>query len=171
LFTVELLRAMQNRGDLIRDQVLGWVTSPKLHWDHLPARVEAVIAERVERLDDPLRRILTMASIEGEVFAVQVIAQIEGISERPLFKYLTQELAGQHHLVRESGEIEISGRFLARYQFTHSLFQEYFYNQLDTGERRLLHGEVATAFESLYTGQTDRILAELAHHFYGSGLD
>lgn len=44
LFTTELLRGLQERGDLIRDEDGRWVAGPQLDWDILPARVEAVIA-------------------------------------------------------------------------------------------------------------------------------
>ena len=39
LFTVELLRAMQDRGDLIKDENGRWVQGPTLDWNTLPARV------------------------------------------------------------------------------------------------------------------------------------
>ena len=45
-------------------------------WDLLPARVEAVIAERIDRLDADLREILTIASVEGELFTAQVVAEV-----------------------------------------------------------------------------------------------
>ena len=51
LFTVELLRAMQERGDLLQDEDGRWIAGQGLDWDALPARVEAVIAERMDRLD------------------------------------------------------------------------------------------------------------------------
>ena len=51
LFTRELLRGLQERGDLVQDAEGRWVEGPKLDWDSLPARVEAVIAERIGRLD------------------------------------------------------------------------------------------------------------------------
>ncbi len=59
LFTVELLRAMQERGDLIRDEEGDWVQAPALDWHALPGRVEGVIEERVGRLDGDLRDLLT----------------------------------------------------------------------------------------------------------------
>ncbi|HSR35377.1 MAG TPA: AAA family ATPase, partial [Anaerolineae bacterium] len=66
LFTVELLRGMQERGDLVRDAEGRWVEGPALDWGTLPARVEAVIAERIGRLAEPLRAALRVASVEGE---------------------------------------------------------------------------------------------------------
>ena len=55
LFTVELLRGLQEGGDLVRDVEGRWVEGPALHWAKLPARVEAVIAERIGRLPDRCR--------------------------------------------------------------------------------------------------------------------
>ena len=50
---VSLLRSMQERGDLLRDEADGaWMQGPALDWRALPARVEAVIEARVEHLDN-----------------------------------------------------------------------------------------------------------------------
>jgi len=48
LFTIELLREMQERGDLIEDEGR-WVEGPTLNWGALPARVQGVIEERIGR--------------------------------------------------------------------------------------------------------------------------
>jgi DNA-binding SARP family transcriptional activator len=84
LFTVELLQAMQARGDLIQDASAGgrWVEGRALDWEALPARVEAVIKARVGRLDEKLYDTLSVASVEGERFTAQIIAQVLEIPER-----------------------------------------------------------------------------------------
>jgi adenylate cyclase len=64
LFTIELLRDMQERGDLVRDADGRWVEGPVLDWDALPARVEGVIEERIGRLEDDLRETLAVAAVE-----------------------------------------------------------------------------------------------------------
>jgi predicted ATPase len=66
LFTIELLRGMQERGDLVRDPKGHWAEGPALEWETLPARVEAAIGERIGRLAQPLRAALRVASVEGE---------------------------------------------------------------------------------------------------------
>ena len=50
LFTIELLRDLQERGDLVQDGDGRWVEDPCLDWSVLPARVEGVIEERIGRL-------------------------------------------------------------------------------------------------------------------------
>lgn len=166
LFTIELIREMQARGDLIRGHSGQWVLkSETLDWTSLPVRVEAVIDQRLGRLDDTLRAILTVACVEGETFTAEVIAQVEPLEQRHLLRRLSQELEKRHRLVREVAAVEVNGRRLSRYQFTHLLFQQYLYQQLGHGERTLLHAQVAQALADLYQDQTAAIAVQLAHHY------
>ncbi len=169
LFTVELLQGMQERGDLIQDEDGAWVKSSALDWTALPARVEAVIAERVSRLDEELRGLLSVASVEGERFTAQVVARVQVVTVREVLRALSRELGSRHRLVQERGEVQAGGRFLARYKFAHALFQEYLYTGLSAGERRLLHNEVGLALETLFGSGSDEVVVELAHHYYHSG--
>jgi predicted ATPase/DNA-binding SARP family transcriptional activator len=169
LFTVELLRAMQERGELVRDDLGRWIQGMALDWGTLPAQVEAVIRGRVGRLDEDLLDILRVASVEGERFTAQAVAQVLDTSEWEMLRALSRELDARHRLVREGAEIRVAGQFLSRYQFAHALFQEYLYHALSTGERRLMHGKIATALEGLFGGQTDEIVAQLAHHYVEAG--
>ncbi len=169
LFTVELLRALQEQGDLVRDESGRWQAIPSLSWDALPARVEAVIAQRIGRLDDDLRQLLRIASVEGEQFTAQVVALARQTDERSVVSVLSQKLANLHQLVRERDEFEVDGRFLARYQFQHALFQQYLYNSLSASERRLLHADIARALESLYGEEQEAIVVQLAYHYRLAG--
>ncbi|UCC65447.1 MAG: AAA family ATPase, partial [Anaerolineae bacterium] len=172
LFTVELLREMQERGDLVRDADGAWVVGPALDWVALPARVEGVIEERIGRLEEELRDVLAVASVEGEDFTAQVVARVGEIGERQLVRVLSQELEKRHRLVRETEALQVSRQRLSRYRFAHSLFQSYLYNGLSAGERALLHGEIAQVLEALYAraGRTDDILPQLAHHYAEAGV-
>jgi len=170
LFTVELLRAMQDRGDLTRDSVGRWTQSEDVRWDQLPARVEAVIEERLAGLDPTLREALALASVEGETFTAQVVAAVQGASERQVLRALSQELVVRHRLLQDLGETRVRGRFLSRYRFVHILFQRYLYQRLSAGERRLLHGEVAEVLEAAYAGHTDEMAAQLGHHYAEAGI-
>jgi adenylate cyclase len=162
LFTVETLRNLQERGDLVKDADGRWVQSGPLDWGRLPARVEGVIGERIGRLDDGSRETLNVASVVGADFAAQVVARIQQAQERDLVRQLSRELDKRHHLVHEQGETRIGRQFLSLYRFSHALFQQYLYNDLGTGERRMLHGDAAEALEALYAGHTDEIALQLA---------
>jgi tetratricopeptide (TPR) repeat protein len=164
LFTVELLRTMQQRGDVLQDETGTWIQGPALHWDTLPPRVEGIIQARVGRLDRELRELLSVASVEGETFTAQVLARVQGLGDRQVLRLLSRDLEDRHHLVREHSLSSEGSQWLARYRFSHSLFQQYLYQRLGEGERVTLHGEVAKALEELYRGRLEEVAALLAHH-------
>ena len=169
LFTIELLRMLEDQGDLVKDTEGNWVASPALDWDGLPARVEGVIEERLSRLDEAQRELLRSASIEGVNFIAEVISKLQQVPLRALLRELSQNLERRHRLVRETGELKAGKQALTSYQFAHALFQHYLYTNTGTGERRLLHGEVADALEALYGDDTAEVSAQLAWHYDQAG--
>jgi DNA-binding SARP family transcriptional activator/tetratricopeptide (TPR) repeat protein len=172
LFTVELLRGMQERGDLVQDQEGHWLEGPALDWEMLPARVEAVIAERIGQLPQPLRQTLRVASVEGETFTAEVVARVAATGEQEIVDCLSKDLIRKYRLVRAQGLHRLGSKSLACYQFQHILFQKHLYNGLDPVERGRLHEAVGTALEALYAGQMEESLAialQLAWHFQEAG--
>jgi len=170
LFTVELLRNMEERGALVRDKDGRWMEGPDLDWSTLPARVDAVIEERVQRLNEKLREILTIASVEGEEFTAEVVARIQKEEVRELIKLLSRELDKRHHLVSAKGIRQLEKQRLSSYIFQHILFQRYLYNGLDQVERAELHEEVGNILEALYGEQAEEIAVQLARHFLEAGI-
>ncbi|MGD2077849.1 MAG: AAA family ATPase, partial [Chloroflexota bacterium] len=167
LFTIELLRGMQERGDLLRGPDGYWLEGPALDWHTLPARVEAVVGERIGRLDRSLQDILRVASVEGETFTAEVLAQVSGTEERALLGSLSGDLDRRHRLIRAQSIARVDGRLMSRYRFRHILFQKYLYNSMDEIEQVHLHESVGTALEALYGSQqgTMAVSVQLARHF------
>ncbi|MEZ4767407.1 MAG: AAA family ATPase [Caldilineales bacterium] len=170
LFTVETLRAMRERGDLSLDATGCWVAGESLDWNTVPARVEAVIENRVQRLDPALARLLAIASVEGEIFTAEVAARIGGVDERDMVARLTREANQQHRLVREEGVSHIDDRRLSLFRFRHNLFQRFLYSQLGEAERIYLHQDVGNALETLFGEQTGQIAVDLAFHFQQAAM-
>lgn len=169
LFTVELLRAMQESGHLVQDETGRWIEGAEFEQTSLPVRVEAVIQQRIDRLDESLRNLLMVASVAGEVFSAQVVASVQNVDEQQVLRQLSQELERHHRLVREHSEVKIGRQHHHYYQFGHVLFQQYLYRQLGLGERRLLHAEIAQALEGFYQEQLDEITNQLARHYLEAG--
>ena len=169
LFTVELLRVMQERGDLVQDDEGHWVEGDELDWNAMPARVEGVIEERIGRLEEALRETLSIASVEGEDFTAQVVARVQQVGERKLIKRLSRELEKKHRLVRAQDEARVGEHYLSHYRFAHLLFQRFLYNDLSAAERRTMHGEVGRVMEELYAGETEAITVQLANHYTEAG--
>ena len=103
LFTVESLRNLQDRGELFKDEAGRWVARESLDWGELPARVEAAIAERIERLPENSRRFLSAASVQGDDFTGELVAELTGEPVGEVIAALSGSLARQHHLVRSEG--------------------------------------------------------------------
>lgn len=170
LFTIELLRGMEERGELVRDRDGCWVAGASLNWDTLPSRIEAVIAEHVGRLPPTLQRVLAAASVEGEHFTAEVVARLTGVDPELLRLQLDDELEAQRRLVRGESVRRINGTRLSEYRFRHVLYQRYVYGRLGPVERAWRHEAVATALEDLHHGGEDEIAAQLAHHFREAGI-
>ena len=160
---------MQEHRGLVRDEAGYWIEGPKLDWSALPVRVEAMIADRIARLDERTRHALQVASVEGETFTAEVIARVVGIGEQEVVRLLSEELDRGHRLVKAEGIRHLNGRQLSIYRFRHILFQKYLYTSLDAVERARLHDAVGAALETFYAARTDQIVVELAHHFAASG--
>lgn len=167
LFTIELLRAMQERGAIIQDSQGRWVENETLDWETLPARVEGVIEERIGRLEDELKEALTIASVEGELFTAEVVAQVQSVQARDLVRQMSGILEKQHRLVRAQGSqrLQDGRKRLSFYRFQHNLFQKYLYGSLDEAERMYLHEDIGYFLEALYENQADDIAVQLARHF------
>lgn len=168
LFTLELLRHLQDQQLVIADPEQGWVQRQPLKIDTLPARIEAVLSQRTGRLDPTSQELLTVAAVEGERFTAQLVGAVLDRTERETLQQL-DHLQKQQGLVREQGHLQVNGNHLNRYHFHHALFQQYFYQRLSSGERRLLHHRVALALETLYGNASADHAVALAYHFAAGG--
>ncbi|GAB4122908.1 MAG: hypothetical protein Fur005_45070 [Roseiflexaceae bacterium] len=170
LFTHELLRGMQERGEIVRDSQGYWMIHAPINWQQLPARVEAVIAERISRLPAILRNLLRAASIEGEEFHAEVAAQLIGMDAHAARRLLSNELERTHRLVRAVDLLRIGDQRLSRYRFQHFLIQRSLANGLDISEQGEFHEEAARMLERIYAGQTEPIALALAQHYAAANI-
>jgi DNA-binding SARP family transcriptional activator/predicted ATPase len=172
LFTAEMLRGLQERGDLVQDECGRWIEGSPLDWQALPARVDGIIGDRIGRLPAGLQAALKVASVEGEVFTAEVVAQVQAVDEPDMVAHLSGELDKRHRLVRGQGSqrLGLGGQRLSQYRFRHILFQRYLYNDLDEAERAYLHEAVGNGLERLYAEHTDEVAVQLARHFQMAGI-
>jgi DNA-binding SARP family transcriptional activator/predicted ATPase len=170
LFAVELLRALEARGDIYLDAGEVWVESPVLDWEVLPVKIEGVIEERISRLDANSQKLLTVASVEGEDFTAELIAQILKMEASEVIECLSEELSRRHRLVSAQGSLRWRGQRLSRYRFRHVLFVTHLYNKLDEVERTHLHEEMGNLLEDLYGEESGEIAVQLARHFAEAGV-
>lgn len=169
LFTIELLRNMQEKEMIVPNREGKWVETPSLDWDSLPARIDAVVEERINKLPVHLQDLLVLASVEGEEFTGEVIARLKKKESLDVVKLLSRELEKRYRIIVPMGIRKVKGRRLSLFRFRHILFQKYLYNRISRAERCYLHEEVGTALEKLYSGNTEKIAVQLARHFGEAG--
>ncbi len=169
LFTIELLRELEGRADLIQDADGRWIQAASLDWGRLPAKVEGVIEERVARLEPRLLDVINVASVEGDTFTAEVVAPVIDVDARVLVRALSQELDKRHRLTQARGTGSIAGRRLSFYGFRHRMFQRHIYNRLDAAEKTYLHEAIGKSLERLYGEQSGQVAVQLARHFAESG--
>ncbi len=169
LFSVELLRHFIENGLIRKNEADRWEAGDRLEWSTLSPRVEGIIEERIGRLDEELRDILSISSVEGCTFSVPVVAQILDIQERKLIKLLSTELDKKHQLVEEEDTKKVGDCWMTHYRFVHGLFQQHLYKALSTRERMIAHDDIAKALVTIYGDDNDEVAAWLAYHFDQGG--
>lgn len=170
LFVRDLLREMQERGDLVKNESGAWVQAGALNWDILPVRVEGVIEQRIGRIDAELREALSIASVQGELFFAEVVADVMGVDRNGLRRRFSRELEHLHRLVVEVSTERMGERQVSQFRFRHILIQRYLSQQLGQGELAHLHHATAVSIEHLFGEFKDRVAHRLARHFTEAGL-
>ena len=120
----------------------------------LPPRVREVIAERVERVSDRGRQLLSVAAVIGRAFDFAWLQRASGLTEHAAAE-------GVEELVRRRLLHAVSDGF----DVTHDRIRETVYGGLLPPRRTLLHRDVATALDALTAGALDRPAAALGLHY------
>lgn len=155
-FTTEMLRHLLD-SDLIREDEDGhWVASTDLYEKGLPGSIREVVGQRVDRLGDEMRRVLSLASVIGEEFEMPILAKVADLDEDRLLDLVDE--ATQAGLIAEvDGAVE-------RYRFCHALTQRTLYRDLGAARRTRGHRKVADALTELYGDSDDRAPEVVRHH-------
>ncbi|RYF30981.1 MAG: adenylate/guanylate cyclase domain-containing protein, partial [Comamonadaceae bacterium] len=157
-FMEEVIRALIAEGVLIQDLHNGTrrLTS-SVETLVLPDTVHAVILARIDRLEEGVKGVLTLASVIGRSFFLRILQAINQASEN-LARDLGQlEQAELIRVRRQLPELE--------YIFKHGLVQEAAYDSIVTERRRGIHRSVAKAIEVLFSERLDEFTSMLAYHY------
>ncbi len=146
LFVTELIRLLAAEGRLGDAEA---AASPM----RFPDELHAVINRRLARLPMPARGLLTAASVIGEEFTIDVLAQTLGTAIDELLDPL-ETIVLTRLLVEEARP--------GSYRFAHSLIREVLYGGLSRPRRAHWHARVTAAMESLWADDPEPHAPELA---------
>ena len=126
----------------------------------VPDTLSNLLLNRVDRLDDEVRSVLSIASVVGRRFEADVVCDVAGVNGK-IVKCL--DILKDQELVFSEPR---AGSF---YRFKHALIQDAVYGRLLSKEREGLHNAIAEALEERHKGVEAGVADELAHHFGKSG--
>ena len=155
-FVSEVLRNLVETGAIGQDAEGHWVAEDSLDTAALPDSVREVIGARVLRLGKDAGRVLSIASVIGRDFDLDLLARATKTDEEDLLDIL--EAAAAVALVREVAD---SGR----YAFAHALVQHTLYGDLGHNRRARAHRQVAEALEDLCGDRPGSRVGALARHW------
>jgi len=160
-FLEELINALVERGDFEGEKgayrLKGGIDSIPL-----PSTVQAVVAARIDRLEESAKKVLEIASVVGREISISILDVVTGLNPAELSE-AAQHLR-QAELLYDVPPFE--QRLLA---FRHPLIQEVAYRSLLHERRRELHSKVAQAIESLFKERAEERASLLAYHLEQAG--
>ena len=156
-FTTEMLRHLAEIGLVYQNETGRWVASEDLYVRGLPQSVREVVGQRVDRLGDDARRVLSTAAVIGRDFDIGLLSTVSEVHEDRVVDIIDQ--AAQAGVLAEvEGVVD-------RYTFSHALVQHTLYEDLGASRRARVHRRIADALEDLYEGSAEGHAGELARHF------
>ena len=155
-FMEEIVQALFEDGVLQRNGAVKLARS--MNAVKVPATVQAVLASRIDRLPAEEKELLQTLAVLGREFPLGLVRRVTRKPEHELERMLSRLQAGEFIYEQPAtGDVE--------YTFKHALTQEVAYNALLVERRKLLHERAGMALESMFAGQLEDHLDELAHHY------
>ncbi|HKC96671.1 MAG TPA: AAA family ATPase, partial [Methylomirabilota bacterium] len=161
-FTEEVVQALVGAGSLVGERGAYRLTAP-VEALALPATVQALLASRIDRLNEVAKNVLQAAAVIGKQFDEPLLREASGVAAP---RELDAALADLEDLdfIRPAGFSPHP-----EYAFKHPLMADVAYRS-QLGERRgALHAAVAAALEKLHGDRLGEYASLIAHHWEASG--
>ncbi|MDH7500027.1 MAG: tetratricopeptide repeat protein, partial [candidate division NC10 bacterium] len=155
-FLEEIVRELLERGDLAREDSRFKCILPLDHC-RIPTTVQGVLAARIDRLTDDLKRTIQVASVVGRDFSYRLMEAVMELGDElraHLASLVALDFVSEKTLYPEP-----------EYSFRHALAQEVAYESLLKPRRQEIHRRVARAIEELYADRLEQQAEILAHHW------
>ncbi|MGO9567682.1 MAG: adenylate/guanylate cyclase domain-containing protein, partial [Desulfomonilaceae bacterium] len=160
LFMEELTHTLLLNGSIQKknDQ---FVLARDVSADQVPDTIQGIIAARMDRLEESLKRIMQVAAVIGREFAFRILETITEMKEE--LKSGLVNLQGLEFIYEKSLFPDLE------YIFKHALVQEVAYNSLLINRRKEIHEKIGRAIEQLYPQRLEEFCEMLAYHYSKSG--
>jgi DNA-binding winged helix-turn-helix (wHTH) protein len=142
----------------------------------VPESLRLLVEKQIARLEPQAQRLLEVAAVLGSEFTVASVAA--GLATDTLaVEECCDELARQGQFLAASALFTRPDKTqVARYRFTHSLYQSVLIDRVSAARRIRLHQRLGEWLEQTYGAHAGVIDAQMAHHFeeardYGRAIE
>ena len=149
------------------DRAAPWEWRKPLAKEVLPTGVREVILQRVGRLDEESRRLLSMAAVVGRRFDRRLLQRASDEARAAVERAMDEWLS--RRLVQPSLDQPSRSPGSHAYDFAHDKIRAVVYEAVESGRRRDLHQRVASALERVSDQVAGREPGRLARHWEEAG--
>ncbi len=156
LFIEELIHALVEDGTIHKKEDM-YILAARAADLKVPDTIQGIIAARIDRLDESVKKIIQLASVIGREFAFNILQTISDKNEdikSQLLNLQGLELIYEKNLFPE-----------LEFVFKHALTVEVTYNSLLSRKRRAIHTRIGSAIETLYSASLEEYYEILAYHY------
>jgi predicted ATPase len=156
LFMEELTHSLLESGT-IQKKDRKYVLESKTSSIQVPNTIQDIIAARMDRLEENLKRTMQVASVIGREFAFRILQTISGMRDE--MKSYLLNLQGLEFIYEKSLFPELE------YVFKHAFTQEVAYNSMLLTRRKDIHEKIGNAIQELYPHRLKEFYEMLAYHY------
>jgi len=159
-FTEEVLRSLVEQGAVFKGAA-GWSIKDAVSVQ-VPMSVRATIRQRIGRLHGECAQILSVTSVIGMQFSIDLLTKTTEYDENRLIELMESALKAR--LVEEK-----QVRDEVVYVFADEQIRDFLYEEISLIRRRKFHLKVGQAIEELGQDYVKSHVDELAHHYIQGG--
>src|SRR5208283_2869859 len=155
-FIEEVVKSLFDQGIIVRREQELKVTE-KASAITIPATITDVLTARIDRLEEPTKHLLKVASVIGRSFSSRILSEVA--SE-------VDDIPGRLSFLSEIQILQPQGQMgEVNYTFSHALAQEAVYESILRSRRRELHLKVALSIEKIFSSRLPEYYGMLAYHY------
>jgi class 3 adenylate cyclase/tetratricopeptide (TPR) repeat protein len=156
----EMINSLIESG-ILQSNNGSWRLTGAIDESKIPSSIHAVIAGRVDRLEETVKYLLQEASVIGRTFPYEILKRITRHAD-DLDSHLEQ--------LKDLALFSRSPKWEQEYEFKHALIQEVVYSGLLKKDRQAMHQQIGLAMEQIFADRLPEFYETLAFHFRHSDL-
>ncbi len=165
-FVEEVFKYLSEEGRLF-DAQGRWRPDHTIGELDVPRGVRLVVGQRLERLSEECRRVLTAAAVIGRVFSFELLEALGEVEVDALLDAIDE--AARAHVITSTSDGPPDGQAEARFTFAHELTRQTLLSGLSHPRRQRMHLRIAEGIEATYACDVEEHAAELAYHLTQAG--